>query len=222
MAWWMHRYNDMKLLMRALWRLVVCGHLTTSVHGCGMRMILPCWRCCVHMWMTRIALRICRLKSRCWSSCGRCFLWEKKRREILSTVDSKVSTELHDNGQLTSILVDQRTYIDKIVPMEISHTTGSQDRCLEQQEHSDYRGIVEALLWASTSTRRDHADGICQLSQQTGAPTERHAIQANKLLNTMKKKTPVLRYPQLTGELRLIGYHDSSWGNAEDGRTVGG
>ena len=51
----------------------------------------------------------------------------------------QVSTELHDNGQLTSISVDQRTYIDKIVPMEISHTTGSQDSCLEQQEHSDYR-----------------------------------------------------------------------------------
>ena len=32
----------------------------------------------------------------------------------------------------------------------------------------------------------------------------------------------MLRYTRLTGELRLIGYHDSSWGNAEDGRTVGG
>ena len=89
-------------------------------------------------------------------------------------------------------------------------------------KNNQIRGIVGALLWASTSTRPDHAYRICKLSQQFGAPTERHAIQANKLLNTMKKQTLVLRCPRLTGELRLIGYHDSSWGNAEDGRTVGG
>ena len=62
---------------------------------------------------------------------------KEKRRDFIYC-GLQVSTELDDNGQLTSILVDQRTYIDKIVPMEISHTTGSQDRCLEQQEHSDY------------------------------------------------------------------------------------
>ena len=49
----------------------------------------------------------------------------------------QVSTELDDNGQLTFILVDQRTYMEKIVPMGIFQTTGSQDRCVEQQEHSD-------------------------------------------------------------------------------------
>ena len=38
----------------------------------------------------------------------------------------------------------------------------------------------------------------------------------------MKRQALVLRYPRLTGELRLIGYHDSSSGNAEDGHTVGG
>ena len=146
----------------------------------------------------------------------------KEKRGNFIYCGLQVSTELDDNGQLTSVLVDQRTYIDKIVPMEISHSTGSQDRCLEQQEHSDYREIVGALLWASTSTRPDHAYTICKLSQQTGAPTERHAIQANKLLNTMKKQALVLQYPRLTGELRLIGYHDSSWRNVEDGRTVGG
>ena len=99
----------------------------------------------------------------------------------------QVSTELDGNGKVTSILVDQWTYIDKILPMEISPSTGSQNRCLERQEHSYYRGIVGALLWASTSMRPDDAYRICKLSEQTGAPTERHAIQANKLLNTMKK-----------------------------------
>ena len=116
---------------------------------------------------------------------------------------------------MTSILVDQRTYIDIIVPMDISHSTGSQDRCLERQEYSDYRGILGTLLWALTATRPDHAYRIRKLSQQTGAPTERHAIQANKLLHIMKRHALVLWYPQLTGELRLIGYHDRSRGNAE-------
>ena len=36
----------------------------------------------------------------------------------------------------------------------------------------------------------------------------------------MTKQAVVLPYPQLKGELRLIGYHDSSPGNAEDGCTV--
>ena len=133
-----------------------------------------------------------------------------------------ISTQLDENGLVTFILVHQRTYIDMIVPMEISHSSGSHDRCLERQEHSDYRGIVGALLWASTLTRPDDAYRICKLSQQTGAPTERHAIQASKLLNTMKKQVVVLRYAGLTGELRLKGCHASRRRNAEDGRTVGG
>ena len=82
--------------------------------------------------------------------------------------------------------------------------------------------MVAAQLWAWTSTRPDHAYRISKLSQQSGAPTERHAIQANKLSKTMKKQALVLRYPGLTGELRLMGYHDSSSGNAEDGCTMGG
>ena len=133
-----------------------------------------------------------------------------------------ISTHLDDSGQVTSILVDQRTYIDKIGPMEICHSTGSQDRFLEGQEQSDYRGIVGALLWTSASSRPDRAYDICKLSQQNGAPNERHAIQANKLLNTMKKQALVVQYPRLTGELRLIGYHDSSSRNAQDGRAVEG
>ena len=41
----------------------------------------------------------------------------------------QVSTQLNERGQVTSIFVDQRTYIDKVVPMDISHPTRSQD-CL--------------------------------------------------------------------------------------------
>ena len=51
---------------------------------------------------------------------------------------------------------------------------------------------------------------------------QRHIIQADTLLNTMKKQGLVLRYAGLIGELRLIEYHDSSWGNAEDGGALGG
>ena len=133
-----------------------------------------------------------------------------------------VSTELDSNGRMVSVVVDQKAYIDKITPMEIPITSGDQDRPLGHDEQSDYRGIVGALLWATTSTRPDHAYRVCRLSQQTGAPTVKHVVQANKLLATMKKQSLSLRYPRLMGELRLIGYHDSSWGNAEDGRTVGG
>ena len=153
---------------------------------------------------------------------GALFPVVKEKRGDFIYCGLPVSTEPDENGQVTSIMLEQRAYIDKIVPKEISHSTGSHNRCLERQEHSNYRGIVGALLWVSTSTRPDHAYRICKLSQQTGVPMERHTIQTNKLLKPMKKQALVLRYPQLTGALRLIGYHDSSWGNAEDGHTVGG
>ena len=95
----------------------------------------------------------------------------KEKRGDFIYCGLQVSAEVGENGQVTSNLVDQRTYIEKIVPMEISHSTGSQDGCLEQQENPDYRGILWALLWALTSMRLDHAYRICKLSQQTGAPT---------------------------------------------------
>ena len=61
---------------------------------------------------------------------------EKKRDFVYCGL--QVSTELDDNREVTSLLVDQRTYIDTIVPIEISHSTGSQHRFLERQEHSHY------------------------------------------------------------------------------------
>ena len=38
----------------------------------------------------------------------------------------------------------------------------------------------------------------------------------------MRKRSLFIRFPKLSGPVRLIGYHDSSWGNGEEGKTVGG
>ena len=38
----------------------------------------------------------------------------------------------------------------------------------------------------------------------------------------MKKRSQYISFPKLSGAVRLIGYHDSSWGNGEEGKTVGG
>ena len=54
----------------------------------------------------------------------------KERRRDFTYCGLQVSTELDKNGQVTSILEDQRTYIEKIVPMEISHSTGSDSSIL--------------------------------------------------------------------------------------------
>ena len=64
----------------------------------------------------------------------------KEKRKDFIYCGLQVSTELDDNGQLTSILVDQQTCIDKIVGMEISRHTGSQDHCLEQQKKTQIIG----------------------------------------------------------------------------------
>ena len=38
----------------------------------------------------------------------------------------------------------------------------------------------------------------------------------------MRKRSLFIRFPKVSGPVRLIGYHDSSWGNGEEGKTVGG
>ena len=48
------------------------------------------------------------------------------------------------------------------------------------------------------------------------------ALQANKVLTEMKGKPLEVRYPMLSEQLRMVGYHDVSWGNGEEGKTIGG
>ena len=122
----------------------------------------------------------------------------------------QVSTEPDGNGQVTSILADQRTYVDTIVPMQISNSTGSQNRCLERQERSDYRGILRALLWerglimhTDWSTNRE----TCHSSEQT-IESHEEARSGVTVPTTDRRATAHWISPQQLRNCRTLSYRE--------------
>ena len=88
----------------------------------------------------------------------------KEKRGDFIHCGLQVSTKLDENGPVTSVLVDQRTYIDKIVPMAISHSTGSRDKNIQIigawwghcSGHGPQRGLIVHTESASFLSRVEH------------------------------------------------------------------
>ena len=126
-----------------------------------------------------------------------------------------------DDGNLIEITLDQQKYIDEIAEISLEEST-DRGRLLNAKETTLYRGLIGAVSWCTGQTRPDFSYSVCRLSQRSSKPTVSDALQANKTLQHMRKRSLFIRFPKLSGPVRLIGYHDSSWGNGEEGKTVGG
>ena len=126
-----------------------------------------------------------------------------------------------DDGNLIEITLDQQKYIDEIAEIYLEEST-DRGRLLNAKETTLDRGLIGALSWCTGQTRPDFSYSLGHLSQRSSKPTVSDALQANKTLQHMRKRSPFIRFPKLSGPVRLIGYHDSSWGNGEEGKTVGG
>ena len=126
-----------------------------------------------------------------------------------------------DDGNLIEITLDQQKYIDEITEISLEEST-YRGRLLNAKETTLHRGLIGALSWCTGQTRPDFSYSVCRLSQRSSKPTVSHALQANKTLQHMTKRSLFIRFPKLNGRVRLIGNHDSSWGNGEEGKTVGG
>ena len=126
-----------------------------------------------------------------------------------------------DTGQLIEVTLDQETYIADI-PCIVLKENADRSRQLEEHEKTLYRGLIGALSWCTGQTRPDFAFATCRLSQRSSQPTVADALLANKILEQMKRRPIRLRFPKLDGTVRMVGYHDASWGNGEGGKTIGG
>ena len=126
-----------------------------------------------------------------------------------------------DTGQLIEVTLDQETYIADI-PCIVLKQNADRSRQLEEHEKTLYRGLIGALSWCTGQTRPDFAFATCRLSQGSSQPTVADALLANKILEQMKRRPIRLRFPKLDGTVRMVGYHDASWGNGEGGKTIGG
>ena len=126
-----------------------------------------------------------------------------------------------DDGNLIEVTLDQKKYIDEIAEISLKESTG-RGRLLNAKETTLYRGLIGALSWCTGQTTPDFSYSVCRLSQRSSKPTVSDALQAIKTLQHMQKRSLFSRFPKLSGPVRLIGYHDSSWGNGEEGKTVDG
>ena len=125
-----------------------------------------------------------------------------------------------DDGNLIEMTLDQQEYIDEIAEIPLEEST-DRGRLLNAKETTLYRGLIGAFFSCTGQTRLDFSYSVCRLSQQSSKPTVSDALQAKKTLQHMRKRLLFIRFPRLSGPVCLIGYHDSSWGNGEEGKTVG-
>ena len=125
------------------------------------------------------------------------------------------------DNELFDITLDQENYISEVAEIKLVDEKNS-SRSLDEKEKTFYRGLIEALTWCTGQTRRNFSYAVRRLSERANTPTVADAQQANETLQQMKKRPLKLCYVRLQGPLRLIGYHDSSLGNGDNGKTVGG
>ena len=125
------------------------------------------------------------------------------------------------DNELFEITLDQENYISEMAEIKLADDK-DRSRSLDQKEETLYRGLIGALTWCTGQTRLDFYYAVCRLSQRANVPTIADAQQANKALHQMNKRPLKLRYVGLQGPVRLIGYHDSSWGNGDNEKTVDG
>ena len=125
------------------------------------------------------------------------------------------------DGELLEITLDQEKYISEISTIQLEETA-DRSRVLHEKEKTLYRGLIGALSWCTGQTRPDYSYAVCRLSQRSSSPTVSDALQANKTLAHMQERPLKLRHVKLHGPVQMVGYHDSSWGNGENGKTVGG
>ena len=143
---------------------------------------------------------------------------EKREKYVFCGVHLECKWD--DDGNLIEIMLDKQKYIDEIAEISPAKST-DHGRLLNAKETTLYRGLMGALSWCTEQTRPDFSYRVCRLSQRSSKPTVPDALQANKTLQHMRKRSLFIRFPKLSGPLRLIGYHDSSWGNGEERKIVG-
>ena len=144
-----------------------------------------------------------------------------ERREEYVFCGVHLECKRDDDGNLIEITLEQQIYIDEIAEILLEESTDG-GRLFNTKETTLYCVLIGALSWCTGQTRPDFSYSVCRLSQRSSKPTVSDALQAKNSLQHMRKRSLFIRFPKLSGPVRLIGYHDSSWGNKEEGKPVGG
>ena len=107
-----------------------------------------------------------------------------------------------DDGNLIEITLDQQKCIDEIAEISLEEST-DRARLLNAKETTLYRGLIGALSWRTGQTRPDFSSSVCRLAQRSSKPTVSDALQANKTLQHLRNRSLFIRFPKLSGPVRL-------------------
>ena len=100
---------------------------------------------------------------------------------------------------------------------------GDPEAFANAQELSDFRSVLGALQWHSSSTRPDITFSVSKLLGETKSLQVKHCIQANKLLRKAKANDPIkIVCKKLEGPLMMDVYSDASFGNLPNGGSQRG
>ena len=115
-------------------------------------------------------------------------------------------TSRDEKNEVSTITAHWKHYIESIA---LSAKEEPQ-RVFTEQEHTLFKSCIVALTWRGTSAYPNESFKIYKLQHKTSRPSEKHARQANKLLNYLNKKPLSIKYEPMDGRLRPMGYHDTS------------
>ena len=133
-------------------------------------------------------------------------------------------TGLNIQQNCNGIFIDQIDFISSLEPIEIKRV-GDKNEKLNKEEFEYYRGLTWQLSWVASNTRPDIASDVRELATRNKIATLNDIKIANKILKKVKLQDVHIKYSKLGkwDELKIVGYTDSSYRNAEEStKSVGG
>ena len=133
-------------------------------------------------------------------------------------------TGLRIEQKVDGIYVDQIEYIQSLQPIDINRV-GDKNEKLNKTEFKAYRALTGQLSWAAENTRPDIAFDVREMATRNKCATLDDLHRANKILKKAQMNNVKNKYSKLGkwDELKIVGYSDASYRNAELGtKSVGG
>ena len=120
-----------------------------------------------------------------------------------------------DNCDHHYIAVDQEKCITELT--EVPLDKGEQDdKLCTPAMHTNFRSVLGMINWLQSRTQFQVCYKFSRSASASASPTILDVKALNKTVRQLKTNPVVLRFWQLRGKLRLVGYPDASYRNNED------
>ena len=90
------------------------------------------------------------------------------------------------------------------------------------EQHTAYRSLIGQLNWVQSRTQFQIYINFSRCASALAKPKIKDLKEGNKVLKMLKSGVVKLRYKQLRGNLRIVGYPDASYRNNPDNTSQRG